>query len=259
MSFHYHSLIDQSQVLSVMKSWQQDSAFAEFIPEDGATNTLRRRRLSNVTYRDTVLHDAAHALQRLQPALPRPSPEAHWTTQMLVYIHSLQNRTPPGTPDQQFNQLYYLRRCLFWVPPLLLRQPPPQPPPPHPTTLAVLAHLYALALDLEPLFPHLSPAFTLNLARRPLSVLLAASDPNTPHNPTGSADLLAYPRASASRYQDLRPVEAITMPDALLQLPPPGAAAAAQAAFPGTTWNAWGMPSPGFPHLGGRKTDDAGV
>jgi hypothetical protein len=96
-----------------------------------------------------ALIDIHASLQRLQPYLNRNDQETKWVDQLKGYLDRLRVSNDPQTPEEQFNQLYALRKWLFWVPISLLAAKRGDV-----NVLVVLAHFYATALALEPMFPY---------------------------------------------------------------------------------------------------------
>ena len=163
------------QVLTLMQSWKYESIFAEFITEEDLVGTSfrthRRRPSVNPTERGAILHQTAQALQRVQIALVGHELELHWLNQIITYIQRLQSLNPPQTAEEQFSQLYYLRKWLFWVPVSLLQRPAGQGP-----AMLTLAHFYATALILEPLFPDLGSSFCSALGLPPLEAIIRGTN-----------------------------------------------------------------------------------
>jgi hypothetical protein len=85
--------------------------------------------------------------------------EAYWVDQLLSYLQRLQATPPAQSPEEQFSQSYMMRKWLFWVPVSLLQRQGGKGP-----AMLTLAHFYATALTLEPLFPDLGASFCSALA-----------------------------------------------------------------------------------------------
>jgi hypothetical protein len=114
-----------------------------------------------------TLVDINASLQRLQPYLVRNDQETKWVDQLKGYLDRLRASTQPQTPEEQFNQLYALRKWLFWVPISLLAAKRGDV-----NVLVVLAHFYATALALEPMFPDVASVFVADLSLRPLEEIV---------------------------------------------------------------------------------------
>lgn len=162
------------QVINAMQAWREESTFAEYLSQQ---STLALEPLSNEgsfqitqdTRREHLitLQRIQEALQRLQPYLAAYEHERKWVEQLNGYIHRLKTTNPAQTPEEQFNQLYALRKWLFWVPVTLLSARKGDV-----WTLLVLAHYYGTALTLEPLFPDIGSAFLGTLALHPLEEIV---------------------------------------------------------------------------------------
>lgn len=114
-----------------------------------------------------ALTDIHASLQRLQPYLSRTDQESKWVDQLKGYLDRLRSSPQPQTPEEQFNQLYALRKWLFWVPISLLATRRGDG-----NVLVVLAHFYATALALEPMFPDVASVFVADLSVRPLENII---------------------------------------------------------------------------------------
>lgn len=114
-----------------------------------------------------TLADIHASLQRLQPYLSRNDQESKWVDQLKGYLERLRASAQPQTPEEQFNQLYALRKWLFWVPISLLAAKRGDV-----NVLVVLAHFYATALALEPMFPDVASVFVSDLSLRPLEEIV---------------------------------------------------------------------------------------
>lgn len=188
-----------------MQSWKHESLFAEFITEEdlvaNAFRNHRRRPSVNPTERAAVLHRTVQALQRVQMALVGHELELHWLNQLITYVQRLQSLNPPQTPEEQFSQLYYLRKWLFWVPVSLLQRPGGQGP-----AMLTLAHFYATSLTLEPLFPDLGSSFCSALALQPLEAIVRVTDAMQSDQAANFAfneimNLMQFPRQTAVNYR----------------------------------------------------------
>lgn len=187
-----------------MQSWKHESLFTEYIAEEDlvATSfrTHRRKPSVNPSERGAVLQKTVQALQRLQTALVGHDLESNWTSQLVAYIQRLQSVNPPTTPEEQFTQLYYLRKWLFWVPITLLQQQQ------HGPAMLTLSHFYATALTLEPLFPDLGSSFCAAMALPPLESIVAMTNAMQTgqiilSTPMDIASLMQFPRQVAHSYR----------------------------------------------------------
>ncbi|EME48092.1 hypothetical protein DOTSEDRAFT_69884 [Dothistroma septosporum NZE10] len=162
-------------VLSAMQSWKHESIFAEFIDEEdvrgSSQSSIRATPAVAATERYVILSNTVQALQQLQRMLAGHEAESYWITQLLQYLERLQSSQAAITPDEQFSHLYLLRKWLFWVPVLLLQQQGGQGP-----AMLTLAHFYATALALEPLYPDVGSAFCAKIALVPLETIISVTE-----------------------------------------------------------------------------------
>ncbi|KAI8932843.1 hypothetical protein NX059_010326 [Plenodomus lindquistii] len=157
-------------VIQAMQPWRHESLFADYIadhtpmPNRHFMNPINTP-ISPDAQREQLnsLAEIHASLQRMQPYLNRHEQETKWVDQLKSYLDRLRSTGQPQTPEEQFNHLYALRKWLFWVPISLLAAKCGDV-----NVLVVLAHFYATALALEPMFPDVASAFVADLSLRPL-------------------------------------------------------------------------------------------
>ena len=157
-----------------MQAWREESMFSEYLSQQTmlALQPLNGESTFQVT-QDTrrehvqTLQRIQEALGGLQQYLSAYEHESKWVEQLNGYIHRLKTSNPAQSPEEQFNQLYALRKWLFWVPVTLLSARKGDV-----WTLLVLAHYYGAALSLEPLFPDIGSSFLGTLAFHPLEEIV---------------------------------------------------------------------------------------
>jgi hypothetical protein len=200
------TLAHQPQVLSAMQSWRHESLFADLIAEeDTLARAFRAPTPAPINYseRAAILQNTFYSLQRLQMGLVGHDLELSWVNQLLAYVQQLQNLNPAQTPEEQFNYLYQLRKWLFWIPISLLQREGGQGP-----AIMTIAHFYAAAISLEPLFPELGSSFVSAMALPPLESILSVTDAmQSEHGPNASsmeiAAFMQFPRQTAMAYRNL--------------------------------------------------------
>jgi hypothetical protein len=150
-----------------------------------------------------ALTDIHASLQRLQPYLNRNDQETKWVDQLKGYLDRLRASAQPQTPEEQFNQLYALRKWLFWVPISLLAAKRGDV-----NVLVVLAHFYATALALEPMFPDVASVFVADLSLRPLEEIIRVvqgyQDPRFDSRIQTMSYLVQFPIDMVSTYKARR-------------------------------------------------------
>lgn len=198
------------QVIHAMQPWRHESMFADYIAEHSPMPTknfmnpisspvsaqARREHLA-------ILTDISNSLQRLQPYLNRHDQESKWVDQLRGYIERLRVSNSAQTAEDQFGQLYALRKWLFWVPISLLAAKRGDV-----TVLVVLAHFYATGVALEPLFRNVGSVFCANLALGPLEEIIqivqSYQDPAYDQRTHAISYLIQYPSDMASSYKTRR-------------------------------------------------------
>ena len=188
-------------VASAMAGWKHESVFADLINLSPYKPSEDPRPLPSPQERHSILTSVLAALQRLQPVLVVNSPEAYWIEQLLGYISYLLNTQPAQTAAEQFDQLYSLRKWVLFVPCLLLEKPMVD----GPSTL-VVAHLYATALALEPLFPSLGASFCAAISLPPLERIIQMTAPMQTddqfgHHALEISSLMHFPQQAVSTYR----------------------------------------------------------
>lgn len=203
---------NQLQVIQAMQPWRHESMFADYIAEHSPmpnknfmnpisspiSQEARREHLN-------ILSDIQSSLQRLQPylSLNRHEQEGKWVDQLRGYIERLRTSGAAQTTEEQFGQLYALRKWLFWVPISLLAAKRMDA-----TVLVVLAHFYATALALEPMFPDIGSVFCANLALGPLEEIILIvqgyQNPSYDDRTQSVSYLIQFPSDMASSYKTRR-------------------------------------------------------
>jgi hypothetical protein len=198
------------QILNAMQGWSDESMLTELISQQGISQVHTFTNESNSVSPETrqehlnILGRIQSVLQRLQPYLATCEQESRWIDQLSGYIQRLINSNPPQSSEEQFTQLYALRKWLFWVPIALLSSRKGDI-----FTLLVLSHFYAVALSLEPLFSHIGAPFLGSLALPPLEELIKvintvqSSDSFTSIT-QAAAMMMEFPREALASYKSRR-------------------------------------------------------
>lgn len=161
----------------------------------------RRRSSISSTDRSVILQTIVQSLQRLQYGLVGLDMEAYWVEQLLSYLQRLQATPPAQSPEEQFTQSYMIRKWLFWVPVSLLQRQGGKGP-----AMLTLAHFYATALTLEPLFPDLGASFCSALALPALENIINVTTAMRSEQGLDSASseiatLMSFPQQAAFNYR----------------------------------------------------------
>ncbi|KAI9668568.1 MAG: hypothetical protein M1831_001007 [Alyxoria varia] len=175
----------------------QDSAIPQTFPQSA------RPPMTEDFYRhySQTLQNALMAVNNLMPWLAGRQRDSAFIEQLRDYVARLLGVRPADSPEDQFKHLYVLRKWLFFVPSISMREGYPDG-----TTLVVIAHFYALALEMYTLFPNVAPAFCCAMSERPLEEIFTAFEEIRMTNPSESQqlewqlNLMVYPRQAAARY-----------------------------------------------------------
>lgn len=189
-----------------MKSWNHESIFAEYINEEDLSASFHQTSMQSTAVstsdRMSIFANTISALEQLLQSLSSHEAESYWIGQLLSYMQRLQVSAPASDPDEQFSHLYLLRKWLFWVPTLLLQQQGGQGP-----AMLTLAHFYATALALEPLYPALGSVFCARIALAPLESIISVTSAMHSHAADQSAAEIAmfmnYPRHMAMSFRNI--------------------------------------------------------
>jgi len=197
-------------VIQAMQQWRHESMFAEYIAEHSPmrTKSYMNSISSPITEHARVenlrtISNIYDALQRLHTYLNKHDQESKWIDQLRGYLDRLRTMSPAQTAEDQFAQLYALRKWLFWVPISLLAAKSQDV-----TVLLVLAHFYATALALEPLFRELGSVFCADLALPPLEEIIHLVRENRGIHYESRSPAISYmiqfPADMASSYKERR-------------------------------------------------------
>jgi hypothetical protein len=196
--------------MSHMQAFRTESIFADYLmqqPISPLQTFLNESSFPvNAEVRQehfAIIQTIQTALQRLQPTLSSTENESRWIEQLSSYMERLRTSNAAHAPEEQFSQLYQLRKLLFWVPVTLLSARKGDL-----NTLLVLAHFYAVALSLEAMFPDIGTPFLAAVAAPPLEEIIAIIQTcqGAPYNSLAQAAalLMDFPRDALSRYRARR-------------------------------------------------------
>lgn len=157
-----------------MEPWKHESQYQDLIAEQGTTKIQTFSPASHLPSDSkprrgslTILQHIYTSLQRLHHYLAGREQEIRWVDQLKAYLQQIRTSPPAQSPEEQFSQLYLLRKWLSWVPVSLINQQGRDF-----SALVVMAYLYATALAIEPLFPDVGAPFCAEMSARPLEEIL---------------------------------------------------------------------------------------
>ena len=114
-----------------------------------------------------VLQSVYDSLKRVKAFAVDDDDERKIVTELMAFVRDVQGSHPQQTAMQRFELLQPLRSLLLWLPVASFEQGSWEP-----IEMVVVAHLYAIALTVAPLFPTLTAAsFGNKTVRRQLSSL----------------------------------------------------------------------------------------
>jgi len=154
-----------------MRPWVHESELARFLDNQRsiarartpATPTLPHAQLS-IPHDDLRrVEQIITALHNLQLRLPVGEELAEHARRLLDYLQDLQRDVQIQAPEQIFPRLQPLRDMIFWLPSSIIKPGESDLAP-----LTLLAHLYASALAVEPLFPEIGGAYLGSMSILPL-------------------------------------------------------------------------------------------
>ena len=197
-------------VIQSMQPWRHESLFADYITEH---SPMPNRHIMNPvstpvsqearTQQLNTLTDIHNSLSHMQPYLSPNDQETKWVDQLKGYLDRLRASNQAQTPEEQFNQLYALRKWLLWVPISLLSAKRGDV-----NVLCVLAYFYATALALEPMFVDVASVFVSDPSLLPLeeivTIVQGYQDPRYDSRIQTMSYQVQYPIDMASSYKTRR-------------------------------------------------------
>ena len=145
-----------------MRPWVHESKLASYLRAQRSLSQTRTPatpglpgQLGHSRPEDLARLDRAiSALFELQGRLANNPEMLEWVKQLLIFLQQLRQDFPLQAPEEAFERLQQLRSWLFWLPPAILR-----PDGSDHGAFAVMAHYFAIAIALDPLFPEIGGAY----------------------------------------------------------------------------------------------------
>ncbi len=163
------------QVIDAMQSWRHESHFADFMDEQQTfpraspsplpldPHHVREPRREDLR----ALQHVYRALQGVEAYVAGKDEETRRIKELMSFVRSLRSFLPIPTPAQQFDLLHPLRAWLFWLPISFLQRPQRDA-----SMLVVLAHFYAAALAMGPVFPDIGAAYFGSMSISPIEEIM---------------------------------------------------------------------------------------
>lgn len=158
-----------SSIIDAMAPWKSASQFGDFMAEQSTFPTAppspqAGAKLAPPRPEDLeTLGRCYTQLQTVERFLKDAGEDLKIIQQLMGFVRSVQKVSASHTAVQRFEMLNPLRQWLFWLPVMLLQQTTGSP-----CALITLAHYYAVALAIEPLFPEVGAAYFGSLSLVPV-------------------------------------------------------------------------------------------
>ncbi|KAI9675650.1 MAG: hypothetical protein M1817_001017 [Caeruleum heppii] len=169
---HWSSLMwGTSSVVEAMRPWKSASYFEDFMDEQSAfplaPPSPRPSAEHHAQANMATLQHVMVSLQEVKSRLPCNDRERRALSDLISFVRQLGSALPAQGAAEQFKLLQPLRSWLIWLPTSILQQKGGSP-----GGLIVLAHFYAVALAIEPLFVALGAAFFGSMSLAPLEAII---------------------------------------------------------------------------------------
>ncbi|KAI9721703.1 MAG: hypothetical protein M1812_002037 [Candelaria pacifica] len=160
-----------SSVIDAMVPWKHESSFADFMdehtlftnPQTSPTSLLSPSSLLPTSDGLSTLKKVHRSLQRVQPFVIAKTEQSKVLDELISFVRGLRESLNGRPAEEQFEVLRPLRDWLFWLPVSFLQHAKN-----NLYALVVLAHFYAVALAVEPLFPAIGDAYFGSMAITPI-------------------------------------------------------------------------------------------
>lgn len=164
-----------STVIDAMQSWKHESNFIDFMDEQATfprappsplpldVHQSREPRREDLS----TLQHVYRALQSVESFVTGKEEETRRLKELMSFIRSLRSFLPVSTVAQQFELLHPLRAWLFWLPISFLQRVKRDT-----SMLVVLAHFYAVALAMGPVFPEIGASYFGSMSVSPIEEIM---------------------------------------------------------------------------------------
>ena len=202
------SLITRFQIVDSIRNSHYGSSVPHIVDHEHATIpadflTAQRSPITDdfCNYYVSVLQRCLTSCDRFLLYLDGRGQDIRLVEKLKDYVRRLLGAQPARQPEEQFNHLHALRKWLVYVPVLSLRSPGKDV-----VTLIVIAYFYAVALEMDTLFPDVARAFCSGMSEAPLREILDVFDQQLTHEPANESlqmqlTLLAFPQQAFAAYQ----------------------------------------------------------
>ncbi|KAL7269151.1 hypothetical protein RUND412_008198 [Rhizina undulata] len=189
-------------VIDAMREWKNESEFGELMDEKEVfSRGPYRPQIADPERDKQILDHVSGALQQLQPYVHGKEQETKGLKDLISFIRDLHSVLPVNGPDQQFELLHPLRSWLFFLPIDFLKRVKRDP-----CVMVLLAHFYAVALAVEPLFPAVGANYFGSMSVGPIEEIYStlkqkAEQPNA-DDLRWSISLMEFPLDMISQFRE---------------------------------------------------------
>ncbi|KAI9669181.1 MAG: hypothetical protein M1829_005182 [Trizodia sp. TS-e1964] len=161
-----------SSVIDAMAPWKHESAFTAFMHEQSTfptapatPNHIEQYRSREPRREDlNALQHIYKSLQRVEEFVVQREEESRGISELMNFVRNLRPSPPVSAAGDQFDMLHPLRAWLLWLPVSFLQKGNYEA-----SALVMLAHFYAVALALDPIYAPASGApFFASLSIAPI-------------------------------------------------------------------------------------------
>lgn len=189
-------------VIDLIQEWKEESEFKEYLEEQSIFHEVPRQNRLTPPEMARILEYIYTSLRKLEPYChgPGKEEEARGLNDLMSFVRNILSYCIyPQSADQQFERLHPLKSWLFFLPISFLKRARE-----FPDVMILLAHFYAVALAVEPLFPAVGAAWFGSLAVGPIREihrgLVQLSQRRSPSDQNWPLALMEFPLEMKSEF-----------------------------------------------------------
>lgn len=153
-------------VIDRMQEIKHQSEFYEYIEENNFFHEVPRPPQLRPEEMARLLNHIFNSLRILEPFIQGREEESKGLNDLIMFVRTLAAYIPPQFAEEQFELLHPLRMWLCFLPISFLRRAREDR-----DVMILLAHFYAVALAVEPMFPAVGAAWFGSLAIGPIRAI----------------------------------------------------------------------------------------
>jgi len=150
-------------VVNSMQPFKNESEFCEYLEEYNCFHEASVPKLFNLEEAVESLNHIFNSLGILRHYVEGHEEESRGLNDLILFVRNLADNTMLQSAAEQFERLHPLRSWLFFLPISFLKRAREDQ-----DVLILLAHFYAVALAVEPLFPAVGAAWFGSIAIGPI-------------------------------------------------------------------------------------------